>query len=458
MSLDAIFRLIPTTTELLVSLAILAAFVLAAWLARQLFSTAVHRLAQRTGTYLDNAIIAGINKPLILAIIVCGVYVAAIRLPLAQGIYPFLTRAFPTAMALLAIYTAVALSEELIKWYQLEVVHKLQSSLGHQLVFMCKSGIPVVAAVLGLLVVLNLFGISITPVNDWFAEHGGRFALIIIMAIVVIFAMDQAVPKIIARSLSKGAGELEEEAQKRAETLGRVLITAGQAFVLFVAVFMLLSELNLDIAPVLAGVGVLGIAIGFGAQNVVRDVLAGLFVILENQYRVGDWVKVADISGLVEDINLRRTVLRDLDGTVHYVPNGEIKVASNYTKGISRVNLDVTVGYGEDLDKVIASLNRIGRELAAEPAWAPLIIKPPQVLRVEKLGDSGIDIKVSGDTRPTKHWDVMSELRQRIKKAFDADGIEMPWPHTKVYFGNALHTESTTEDSASRQSRHGPQS
>lgn len=458
MSLPEFFRLIPTAEDLLVSLAILAAFVLAAWLARQLFNKAIRRLAQRTGTYLDNAIIAGINKPLILAIIVCGVYVAVVRLPLAQGIYPVLTRAFPTALVLLAIYTAVALSEELIKWYQLEVVHKLQSGLGHQLVFMCKSGIPVVAGLLALLVVLNFFGIAITPINDWFVEHGGRFALIIVMAIIAIFVMDQAVPKIIARSLSKGAGELEEESQKRAETLGRVLITAGQAFVLFVAAFMLLSELHLDIAPVLAGVGVLGIAVGFGAQNVIRDVLAGLFVILENQYRVGDWVKVADISGLVEDINLRRTVLRDMDGTVHFVPNGEIKVASNYTKEISRVNLDVTVGYGEDLDKVIASLNKIGRELAAEPAWAPLIIKPPQVLRVEKLGDSGIDIKITGDTRPTRQWDVMSELRKRIKKTFDQEGIEMPWPHTKVYFGNALRTDSKKEDSSTRPSPERPSS
>ena len=215
---------------------------------------------------------------------------------------------------------------------------------------------------------------------------------------------------------------------------------------LFAAAFMVLSELEIEIAPILAGVGVAGLAIGFGAQSLVKDLLAGLFIIMENQYRVGDVVKIADVAGLVEDINLRRTVLRDLDGIVHVVPNGEIRVASNFTKEWSRVNLNVSVAYGEDLDRVIPVINRVGKELAEDPEWAPLILKPPQVLRVDNLGESGVDIKILGDTKPIRQWDVMGELRKRLKKAFDEEGIEIPWPHTKVYFGNLPPYVSGTKE------------
>jgi small-conductance mechanosensitive channel len=126
-----------------------------------------------------------------------------------------------------------------------------------------------------------------------------------------------------------------------------------------------------------------------------------------------------------------------MDGTVHVVPNGEIKVASNKTKGWSRVNLDISVAYDTDLDRAIAVINRVCRLMSEEPDWAPLIIKAPEVLRVEKLGDSGIDLKVLGETKPTQQWAVAGEIRKRIKRAFDEEGIEIPWPHTKVYFGNS---------------------
>jgi len=195
---------------------------------------------------------------------------------------------------------------------------------------------------------------------------------------------------------------------------------------------------GIPIAPVLAGFGIAGIALGFGAQYLIRDLIAGIFIILENQYRVGDVARVADIGGLVEDITLRKTVLRDLDGIVHHVPNGEIRVASNFTRGFSRVNLNVSVGYGTDLDHAISVINRVGKELAEDDKWREIIKSPPQVLRVDNLGDSGIDIKILGDVEPIRQWDVMGELRLRLKKAFDAEGIEIPWPHTKVYFGNPL--------------------
>jgi small conductance mechanosensitive channel len=231
-------------------------------------------------------------------------------------------------------------------------------------------------------------------------------------------------------------GEPEEEVQKRARTLTGVLVTTGQIFIILIAGFIILSELGINIAPIMAGVGVAGIAIGFGAQSLVKDIIAGLFITMENQYRVGDVVKVADVAGLVEEINLRRTVLRDLDGIVHVVPNGEIRVASNFTKEWSRVNLNISVAYGTNLDRAIAVINRVCQEMAKESEWAPLILRTPQVLRVDKLGDSGIELKILGDTKPIRQWDVMGEIRKRVAKAFEEEGIEIPWPHTKVFFGN----------------------
>jgi small conductance mechanosensitive channel len=198
---------------------------------------------------------------------------------------------------------------------------------------------------------------------------------------------------------------------------------------------MILSEFEINIAPILAGLGIAGIAVGFGAQYLIRDIIAGVFILLENQYRVGDVAQVADMWGIVEEVHLRKTVLRDLDGAVHHVPNGEIRVASNYTRHFARVNLDVSVAYGTDLDQAIAVINRVGRELAEDENWTERIITPPQALRVNKLGDSGIDIKILGDVRPMEQWAIMGELRLRLKKAFDKEGIEIPWPHVKLFFG-----------------------
>jgi small-conductance mechanosensitive channel len=203
---------------------------------------------------------------------------------------------------------------------------------------------------------------------------------------------------------------------------------------------------GVPVAPVLAGFGIAGVAIGFGAQYLIRDLIAGIFIILENQYRVGDVAKVADITGLVEYITLRKTVLRDLDGIVHHVPNGEIRTASNFTRHFARVNLNISVAYGTDLDYAISVINRVGQELAKDEKWRRVIKNPPQVLRVNNLGDSGIDIKILGDVKPMEQWAVMGELRLRLKKAFDDEGIEIPWPHTKVYFGEPLPDLPRKED------------
>jgi len=276
-----------------------------------------------------------------------------------------------------------------------------------------------------------------STVTDWLGGHGVRILIILLISGALYLVLHKFVPRAVkVHVANRMAAKPEVEIQKRATTLSRVLVTTGIVVIAIAALFMILSEAGINITPVVAGFGIAGIAIGFGAQSLVKDLIAGLFVLIENQYGVGDVVRIADIAGIVEEVNLRRTILRDLDGIVHSVPNGEIRVASNFTKEWSRVNLNVSVGYGEDLDHVIEVLNRIGKEMTEDPEWGPLIIGAPHVLRVDAFEDSGIAIKILGETKPIQQWAVMGELRLRIKKLFDEEGIEIPWPHTKVYFGS----------------------
>jgi small-conductance mechanosensitive channel len=284
-------------------------------------------------------------------------------------------------------------------------------------------------------------------VVNWLASHGIHILIIVVVGAVLWFALNKLLPPIVRRAVGQTKyKESKEGIEKRTNTLLSIFKGMGRVFIVIVVVMMVLDEVGVPIAPVLAGFGIVGIAIGFGAQYLIRDLIAGIFIILENQYRVGDVARVADIAGLVEEVTLRKTVLRDLDGIVHHVPNGEIRVASNFTRHFSRVNLNVSVGYGTDLDHAISVINRVGKELAEDEKWRNVIKSPPQALRVDNLGDSGIDIKILGDVKPMEQWAVMGELRLRLKKAFDAEGIEIPWPHTKVYFGSPLPDFPKKED------------
>ena len=284
-------------------------------------------------------------------------------------------------------------------------------------------------------------------VVTWLIEHGIPILIILVVGAVLWFALNKFLPPIVRRSVARTKyKESKEGLEKRTNTLLSIFKGMGRVLIVIIAIMMILDEVGVPVAPVLAGFGIAGVAIGFGAQYLIRDLIAGIFIILENQYRVGDVVRVADIAGLAEGITLRKTVLRDLDGIVHHVPNGEIRVASNFTRHFSRVNLNISVGYGTDLDHAISVINRVGKELAEDEKWRKVIKTPPQVLRVDNLGNSGIDIKILGDVKPIEQWAVMGELRLRLKKAFDAEGIEIPWPHTKVYFGNPLPDLLEKED------------
>jgi small conductance mechanosensitive channel len=266
-------------------------------------------------------------------------------------------------------------------------------------------------------------------VTDWLLTHGLRILLIVALALVADLVLRLVVPRVIRPTVARQMrGKPAEEIEQRSHTLVAVLRGSGRFVLVVWALFTILPELGVNITPMLASIGIAGIALGFGAQSLVKDVLNGLFILVENQYSKGDVVTVAGISGQVEEVGLRRTVLRDLDGVVHHVPNSQIGVASNLTQEWSRVNLNVSVAYGEDLDRVFEVINRVGRELAADAEFGPLILKAPQVLRVEAFGESGIAIKVLGDTEPIRQWEVLGELRKRLIRAFLEEGIRVPFP------------------------------
>lgn len=272
---------------------------------------------------------------------------------------------------------------------------------------------------------------------DWFMETGIRVVVIVAVAIVLFIIFKFLIPRIVRRLVSRRmAGEVDTEIDKRTNTLSSILVTITGVILLIIAILTILPEFGVDITTLIAAIGVGGLAFAFAAQNLVRDFITGFFILFEDQYRVGDAINVAGIAGAVEEIGLRRTVLRDLDGIVHSIPNGKVEISSNMTKKFSRAHLDISVGYGEKLERVMEVINTVCNEMAEDPKWKPDLITTPAVVRVNKLGDSGIDIKILGDTKPARQWDVMGELRLRIKNAFDEEGIEIPWPHTKIYFGN----------------------
>jgi small conductance mechanosensitive channel len=279
----------------------------------------------------------------------------------------------------------------------------------------------------------NIFQIII----PWFLSHGIKIIAILIAAVLIMRFGKVFIERFVRKLITPDQVSKDPDAEKKREdTLIKIFTSALTVLVWAMAVLMVLGEFGISVGPLVAGAGVLGIAIGFGAQYVIRDFLAGLFIMLENQYRVGDVIEIAGVGGKVEDITLRKTVLRDIEGAVHHIPNGEIKVASNKSQEFSRVHLKIGVAYKEDIDHVFQVLNNIGKELANDPEWKDSILKTPQVSGIDDFADSAIIIKVLGETRPLKQWGIGRELRKRIKIAFDKENIEIPFPQVSVWQRN----------------------
>lgn len=239
-----------------------------------------------------------------------------------------------------------------------------------------------------------------------------------------------------------------ERAIKRLQTFSGVLKGATAVTIGSMAGVTALTVLGANVGPILASAGILGLGISLGAQNLIKDVINGSFILIEDQFGVGDVIAIAGATGLVESLNLRITKLRSADGNLITIPNGQITTVENLTNGWSRANLAIDVAYSTDLDRAIAIIDHVASRMAHDPKWRELIVKPPQVLGVDNFGDNSITIRLWIDTQPLKQWEVAREFRRRLKHAFDRQGISMPFPQRSIWFRNSLMTEPTAlEDS-----------
>jgi small-conductance mechanosensitive channel len=273
----------------------------------------------------------------------------------------------------------------------------------------------------------------VDAIVPWLLHHGLKIFVIVVAAWVLNKLICKIIERAVRIAVVRDAYTSEEAEKKREDTLIRIFTGATRIFIILLAGLMILQEAGLKIGPLLASAGIAGLAVGFGGQYLIKDIITGLFLILENQYRIGDVININGTGGLVQDISLRKTTLRDIDGTLHHIPHGSIAMVSNMSKDFARVNLDIGVAYSSDLEHVINVINKTGNDLAEDPQYKDSIVSAPQFLRVNDFADSAIMIKILGDTKPLKQWEVTGELRKRLKIAFDREGIEIPFPQRVVH-------------------------
>lgn len=276
--------------------------------------------------------------------------------------------------------------------------------------------------------------------RNWFANQGLPILIIVVAALLLFWVVRVVLPRLVEGSVRLAGKDMRarDHITRRAHTLSNLLVNVVGVVIFLIALMTILDKLNIPIAPLLTGAGVVGIAVGLGTQSLVKDLISGIFILVEDQYNQGDVVMVAGLTGTVEEVGLRRTVLRDSSGAVHTVPNSTITATSNFTRGLSRINLNLPVDYGTDLDRAMRIINGVGEELARDIYFSKLIISPPKAQWVNNFADSGIELKVSGDTATGSQWEVAGEFRRRIKQAFDAEGIGIHWSQVKLYLaGNA---------------------
>lgn len=264
------------------------------------------------------------------------------------------------------------------------------------------------------------------------AITGLRVGVILVVAWIIAYVLNRVIRAFRERITRR----LEDaEAQKRATTLGRVFRYIATVVVSLIAAMLVLGELGVSVAPILGAAGVAGIAVGFGAQSLVKDFFTGFFLLLENQIRQGDVVRVADRAGLVEEVTLRYVRLRDYDGNVHFVPHNLITTVTNMSRGFAYAVIDAGVAYREDIDEALAVMREVGNELCADPAHAARILDAVEMVGVERWADSAVILRCRFKVAPLEQWNVRREYLRRLKRAFDVRGIEIPFPHLTVYAG-----------------------
>jgi len=274
---------------------------------------------------------------------------------------------------------------------------------------------------------------------EQFAATALRIIFILLLTWIGLIVLGKLLTRIQHKLSERGQqeGEPLSEANKRIETLMRLVRQAAKLAIWIVVGLVVLREIGIDITPILAGAGIVGLAVGFGAQNLVRDIISGFFFVLENQVRVGDVAVVNGTAGIVETINFRTLVLRDLAGTVHTFPNGTVTTLSNMTKGWSAYIFEIGVAYKENTDRVSEVIAQVCREMRQDARFGLLILEDPEIFGVDQLGDSAVVIKGRIKTKPIRQWEVGREFLRRVKLAFDEQDIEIPFPHQTLYFGEA---------------------
>jgi small conductance mechanosensitive channel len=297
-------------------------------------------------------------------------------------------------------------------------------------------GLAIFVYIVAVLLILQAWGIDIlaslaSDPGRLITSRLGSLAFILFAAI----AAWEALTAMTERYLERQAGVLDFERRARLRTLLPLLRNATRVILIVLVSLTMLSELGVSIAPLLAGAGIAGVAIGFGAQSLVKDVITGFFILIEDSIAVGDVVEIAGHGGIVEGMTIRTIRLRDLEGNVHTVPFGEVNTVLNRTKEFSFALIEIGVAYSSDVDKVIEVLKQVGAELQADAKFGPLIVEPLEVLGLDSFGDSSVNILVRIKTRPIKQWAVKREFHRRVKRVFDAHGIEIPFPHRTLYFG-----------------------
>lgn len=266
----------------------------------------------------------------------------------------------------------------------------------------------------------------------WLIATGLKLLFIAVIVLVLL-----RISRVLSRRLEKVflKGREDEDSRKRAQTLSNLINQFLRVVILIIAVMTVLGALDIQIAPILATAGVAGLAVGFAAQSLIKDVINGFFIILWDQVRVGDVIRAAGRSGMVEAITLKMTVLRDFDGSVHFIPNGMIDVVTNMTRDFSRFVFDIGVSYFEDVNQVIEVIRRVDEEMRADMAWSADILEPLEVLGLDRFESSAIIIRARITTRPGRQWAVAREFNRRLKMAFDREGISIPFPHLTVFVG-----------------------
>lgn len=262
--------------------------------------------------------------------------------------------------------------------------------------------------------------------------------LILVLAFVLLKVVNMLLEKlkpVMVCRIQSGSSLDSAEIEKRIDTLLGIVTAAIKVTVWVMIGMLLLRKLGVDIAPIIAGAGIIGLAVGFGAQELVRDFISGFFMLLENQVRIGDVAIVNGTGGLVEYVGLRTIVLRDLSGVVHVFQNGKVNTLSNMTKEWSAMVFDIGVAYKEDTDNVSEIMKQVAGEMRADEKYASLILEPMEILGVDAFGDSEVVVKGRLKTKPIQQWAVGREYRRRLKKAFDARGVEIPFPHRTIYWG-----------------------